>query len=363
MGKQLTKGVGTGSVQAGVKRFDRKPGIDDRISAFVEETFNGFIGTEDFKWYNTIDRNHIEPCGGTHRGMANLERLNDIRQINKFLETANGNMTDGEYLLVCAETKNSRRRRIFNKFPAYISHLYYVLDFILKRVFPKWGPTRKIYFAITKGRNRVLTNTETLGRLFACGFRVISHTKIGYNTFYIAKKSGNPAYNNKSGYGVLIHLNRVGFNGEMIRVAKVRTMHPYSEYIQDYVYERNDLQEGGKIKNDFRITSWGKWFRKLWIDELPMLMNVCKLEMKLVGVRPLSLHYFELYPEEARQLRGTVKPGLVPPFYADLPETFEEIVESELAYIKSYHEKPIRTDIRYFFKAMNNILIKRARSA
>lgn len=363
MGTQLTKGANTGAIQSGVKRLAKKPVIDNSISSFIEETFSGFIGVESFKWYKTIDRDHIELLGGTYKGMANLERINDIRQINKFLEAANGSMTEGEYLLVCAETKNSRRKRIFNKFPAYISHPYYVLDFLLKRVFPKWRLTYKIYYAITKGRNRVLTHTETLGRLYSCGFSVINHTRIGYNTYYIVKKTGEPAYNMKPSYGVLVHLNRVGFNGKMISVSKVRTMHPYSEYIQDYVYEKNDLQDGGKIKNDFRVTSWGKWFRKLWIDELPMLMNVCKREMKVVGVRPLSRHYFDLYPQEAQQLRVTVKPGLVPPFYADLPTTFEEIVESELTYIQAYHEKPIRTDIRYFFRAMNNILIKRARSA
>ncbi|MFU8861415.1 MAG: sugar transferase, partial [Cyclonatronaceae bacterium] len=124
----------------------------------------------------------------------------------------------------------------------------------------------------------------------------------------------------------------------------------------------NNLKEGGKLDNDYRITSWGRLMRKLWIDELPMFLNLLKGEMKLVGVRPLSQHYFHLYPEDVQRLRISTRPGLVPPFYADLPKTFEEIVESERRYLFAYKEHPVRTDISYFFKAARNILIKKARS-
>jgi len=58
-----------------------------------------------------------------------------------------------------------------------------------------------------------------------------------------------------------------------------------------------------------------------------------------------------------------VKPGLVPPFYADLPETTEEFFQTEERYLDAYMKKPIRTDIRYFFKAMYNIFVKKARSS
>jgi len=35
-------------------------------------------------------------------------------------------------------------------------------------------------------------------------------------------------------------------------------------------------------------------------------------------------------------MRSQVKPGLVPPFYADMPKTFDEICESERVYIEAY---------------------------
>jgi len=58
----------------------------------------------------------------------------------------------------------------------------------------------------------------------------------------------------------------------------------------------------------------------------------------------------------------TFKPGLIPPFYKDLPKTLEEIIESERNYLNLYAKNPLRTDIKYFFAAMYNILFKRARS-
>jgi lipopolysaccharide/colanic/teichoic acid biosynthesis glycosyltransferase len=80
----------------------------------------------------------------------------------------------------------------------------------------------------------------------------------------------------------------------VIYVKKFRTMHPYSEYLQEYVYHTNDLQEGGKFKDDFRVTSWGKVMRAMWIDELPQFSNFFKGELALVGVRALSEHYYSL---------------------------------------------------------------------
>ena len=121
-------------------------------------------------------------------------------------------------------------------------------------------------------------------------------------------------------------------------------------------------EQGGKFKNDFRVTSWGKILRKLWIDELPMFINVFKGQVKFVGVRPLSPHYLSLYSKELIEKRKEVKPGLIPPYYADLPDTLDEIMESEINYINAYKRQPFTTDIKYFFKASTNILVNRARS-
>jgi lipopolysaccharide/colanic/teichoic acid biosynthesis glycosyltransferase len=139
-------------------------------------------------------------------------------------------------------------------------------------------------------------------------------------------------------------------------------MHPYSEYIQDYVYRLHDLQDGGKFKNDFRITSWGGVCRKIWLDEFPIFINFFKGDMKIVGVRPLSKQYFELYQPDVRERRIQYKPGLIPPFYADMPADLEAIQKSELKYLDSYNRHPVLTDLKYFFKSLWNIMFHHARS-
>ncbi|MDV7392943.1 sugar transferase, partial [Arthrospira platensis SPKY1] len=146
----------------------------------------------------------------------------------------------------------------------------------------------------------------------------------------MAKKVADPTFSiHKTSYGFLIKLPRVGKNGKIISVYKFRTMHPYSEYLQQYVFEKNNLEKGGKLKDDFRVSTMGRFFRKYWLDELPMIWNLIRGDMKLIGVRPLSQHYMSLYSRDIKRLRKKTKPGLLPPFYADMPTTLEEIMASE----------------------------------
>ena len=103
--------------------------------------------------------------------------------------------------------------------------------------------------------------------------------------------------------------------------------------------------------------------RKYWLDEWPMFINLLKGEIKLVGVRPLSRHYYSLYNEELQKERIKYRPGLLPPFYVDMPKTLEEIEASELKYLRSCREKGVfRTDFVYFWRILWNIIVKRERS-
>ena len=331
------------------------------VNEFVK-SFNLGIDSSHLEWFDSTSKHQIPNITSSYSGIANIQPINDIQRINKFFEEANRRLDKGKYFLIAVETKDARKSKILSSYPKFIGYPVYILDFLIKRVFPKIKFTKKFYFWATKGKNRVLSLTESLGRLISCGFDIIGHQRIGHTTYILSQKQSEPEYDMRPTYGALVKLNRIGKNGELFSVYKLRTMHPYSEYLQDYAFKKNNLQGGGKIKDDFRVTNWGKWFRKLWIDELPMFINFFKREMKLVGVRPLSRHYFNLYPEDLQKLRTQVKPGLVPPFYADMPKTLEEIIESERKYLKSYLEHPIKTDIKYFFKAWYNILIKKARS-
>jgi lipopolysaccharide/colanic/teichoic acid biosynthesis glycosyltransferase len=231
------------------------------------------------------------------------------------------------------------------------------------RVFPKLLLTKRLYFFITRGKNRVLTRAETFGRLYSCGFEIVAEQTINNKLYFVTRKIKQPYFDADPSYGLLISLKRIGKDGKLINVYKLRTMHAYAEYLQEYVHKQNSLEEGGKFKNDFRITPIGKIFRKLWLDEIPMLVNLLNGTMKLVGVRPISEHYFSLYSQELQLKRIKYKPGLIPPFYSDMPKTMGEIMESEMRYLEAYENHPFRTDLKYFFKAFYNILLGGARSA
>jgi lipopolysaccharide/colanic/teichoic acid biosynthesis glycosyltransferase len=262
----------------------------------------------------------------------------------------------------CFENLRERRRRLKKKYKYIPNFVLLYGDFFLYRVFPKLPVFRQISHLITKDSNRVISFAEMLGRLSYCGFEILNMIEINDTLYFVAKKTSLPSPNPEPNYGLVFKMARTGKNGKKIYVYKLRTMHLYSEYLQKFVYDNFSLMEGGKFNDDFRVTEYGRIMRKLWIDELPMFINFFKRELKFIGVRPLSEHYLSLYDPDIREKRLLVKPGLFPPFYADMPKTIEEIQESESRYIDSYLAHPLKTDFTYFGRIVKNILIKHARS-
>ena len=294
--------------------------------------------------------------------LLNLQRINDIRRINKFFESVNLKLKLGGRFIGCVETKNLRKKRIFRKYSAGINSFIYFFDFIYKRIMPKMPVLKKLYFFFNRGNNRVLSEQEAFGRLYSCGFKLIDEKLINGLIYFVGEKYKEPVYDFNPSYGPLFKMKRKGKGGKTIYVYKFRTMYPYSEYLQEYVYDKFSLQEGGKFKDDYRITTAGKFMRKFWLDELPMFINFFRGDLKLVGVRPLSSHYFSLYTKEMQERRLNYRPGLIPPFYMDMPKTFDEILDSEKRYMDAYDHHPFFTDVKYFFGAFYNIVIKKARS-
>ena len=297
------------------------------------------------------------------RLLINSIRINDIRWLNRYFLEAHKIILPGGYFAGRVRTVDLYSKKFFEKYPKYFSQVLYFVDFVFRRIFPKLPVMKKIYFTLTKGKNRAISRAEALGRLCFCGFKIVAEREIGEDLHFIAQKVKTSSADENPSYGYLVRFNRVGANGGNIVVYKFRTMHPYSEYLQEYIYEMNKLQPGGKIKDDFRVTTLGRFMRRTWLDELPMFYNWIRGEMNLVGVRPLSYQYFDLYPEDLQELRKDVVPGLIPPFYVDLPKTFEEICESERRYINAYLAHPVKTQWGYFWKAVFNIVVRKARSS
>lgn len=295
--------------------------------------------------------------------VANLHVLNDQEKINDYLLNVHNVLKDNGVFVGALLPHHYRYRRYIKKYSFYVGNALYFFDFIWKRVMPKLPVTREIYFTFSKEKDRAISLAEGLGRVVYNGFKVLDLVAVDDVVYFAAKKNGTSISDKKFFYSPIFKMRRVGKDGKPIYVYKFRTMYPYSEFIQDFVYNHNKLQTGGKFKDDFRVPIWGKIFRKLWIDELPMLINWLKGDLKFVGVRPISNHYLSLYSKEHQERRKNFKPGLLPPYYADMPKTLEEIELSEKRYLDSYEKNQFKTDINYFIKAVNNILVKKKRSS
>ena len=106
---------------------------------------------------------------------------------------------------------------------------------------------------------------------------------------------------------------RVGKDGKVFRILKLRTMVIDAEDKLDELIDLNAVEEPMfKIENDPRVTRIGVVLRRFSIDEIPQFINVLKGDMSLVGPRPEEAAVVALYNERQRE-RLSVKPGLTGP--------------------------------------------------
>jgi len=302
------------------------------------------------------------------RAIVDLKLLNRTRYINKYIKGINQILPDGGLYVARFESQHQREKRFFSHKCGFISKIEKFFDFWVHRVIPRIKYLNKIYFAITKGKYRVLSLAEAMGRIASCGFSLIEHRQIDGFTFAIAMKTRLPLTGFTPTFGPFVKLNRIGKNGKIIKVYKFRTMHPFSEFIQDYVVEMNGYNKVGKPANDFRVTSWGKVFRKYWMDEFPQVLNVLKGQMRIVGVRPLSPTRFNELSEFLKTERVREKPGCIPPYVSLNMPSADTNVKAEVLYMweKAIQDNRISrsaVNFRFFCSAVYNILTNRIVSA
>jgi lipopolysaccharide/colanic/teichoic acid biosynthesis glycosyltransferase len=350
------------------ERRDAANAIPGSIQRYIERWVNerhrdGVVWLEkvsELNFIHAVTRN--QPGSGRVNCIVCLLRINDIPHINAFFKAVNQHLNDGGLFIGCLETCEDRKNRIeaASKWP--INKLKLFFDFMKKQVIPRVSLISRSYYALAGKTDRVISAMEAYGRLFSCGFSLKGTQKKDNLLYFAAEKMADPDFRKKPSCGVFICLDRIGKNGKRVKIYKLRTMYPYSEFIQEYIFKQNGFGEGCKFKNDPRITPIGRYLRKYWVDELPMLYNWLRGDVKLFGVRPLSPHYFNLYPQEYKEYRSRFRPGLIPPLYVEIPETFEDVIDIEKRYLKAYEQAPLRTDIKYTLRAMYNIIVKCVRS-
>ncbi len=114
-------------------------------------------------------------------------------------------------------------------------------------------------------------------------------------------------------------------------------------------------EKGGTITvdDDPRITRAGRILRKTKIDELPQLINVLRGEMSLVGPRPETRKYVELFREDYREILEA-RPGmtdLASIKYRDEAAILGRAQDPEKEYVKRVLPEKIRLAKEYMARS------------
>ncbi len=134
--------------------------------------------------------------------------------------------------------------------------------------------------------------------------------------------------------------NRIGQAGREFQFYKFRTMKHDSHELRYTKLANKNHRKGSplvKIKNDPRITRFGRFLRRSSLDELPQLWNVLKGDMSLVGPRPHLPEEVANYKKHHKFLL-TIKPGItgLSQISGRSDLDFEEEVRLDSYYIKHW---------------------------
>ena len=135
---------------------------------------------------------------------------------------------------------------------------------------------------------------------------------------------------------------RPGKNGKIFNMVKYRTMTNAKD------------KEGNLLPDAERLTGFGRFMRKLSVDELPELFNILAGQMSIVGPRPLLERYLPYYTEEERH-RHDVRPGLtgLAQVSGRNAMTWADKFDKDLEYVKKVS---LILDIRIIIKTVLTVL-------
>jgi lipopolysaccharide/colanic/teichoic acid biosynthesis glycosyltransferase len=351
-----------------------RSGLDKPLVEFIEKNLPDLKGgTGDMMVFDDLSVTDDQSKSAEVGLLVGRTRINDVRRLNRFLQFCSRQITMGGYFVVRYIPLENVVKNLKHRYTGFLFRPVFILHYIWYRALPKIPWLDILYFSpkiswldtlilsLTKKRNRALSKAEVWGRLSFCGMQVIAESKGDEEIFLIARRVALPE-NKRPSYYPVVALEKVGLDGKIIRTHKIRTMFPFSEFLQKRIFEDNGLAPTGKFANEFRLTEVGKFLRKYWLDELPQIFDWLRGDIKLVGMRATSRHFLSLYPQELYDLYIQTKPGLIPPIFDESTGGFDQIVEVELTYLKRYRDQPVRTDIRYFMQTFTDIVFRGVRS-
>lgn len=178
---------------------------------------------------------------------------------------------------------------------------------------------------------------------------IISLPLLGVLALLIRLESAGP---------IILAQDRIGKGGRSFGCLKLRTMRPDAEELQPQLLPMNEA-DGPlfKIRDDPRLTRFGRHIRRWSLDEIPQLWNVVVGEMSLVGPRPpLPAEVARYEPAHMRRLEA--KPGLTGIWQvsgrADLP--FDEMVLMDIFYVDNWS---LALDVKILVRTVKAVLFRR----
>ena len=158
----------------------------------------------------------------------------------------------------------------------------------------------------------------------------------------------------KTVHGAIYTSIRVGKNGKLFKFHKIRSMCPGAEAMKEQLlsYGINEADEPAfKIKDDPRLTKFGRFIRRTSLDELPQIWDIFVGRLSVVGPRPPLECEVRQYNDKYKQ-RLLVKGGLLCLWQItknrnDL--TFDEWIDLDLKYIE---RRSIGLDLKIVFKGL-----------
>ena len=133
---------------------------------------------------------------------------------------------------------------------------------------------------------------------------------------------------------------RVGLNGKIFKIIKLRTM----------VIDAEKYGVYSTTADDNRITRVGKILRKYKLDEMLQLVNVVKGEMSLVGPRPQVAWAVGLYSEEEKKVLLKMRPGITDEAsikFRNEGEILKGSSDPDKDYFKKIHPEKMKLSMAY----------------
>ena len=123
---------------------------------------------------------------------------------------------------------------------------------------------------------------------------------------------------------------------------KFRTMNMFSKDILEKLFSENkdleiEFKQKHKLRFDPRITPFGKFLRKTGLDELPQLFNIIKMDMSLIGPRPIVQDEVYNYGNNIAKV-FSIRPGISGLWQVSGRNklTYKRRVELDLIYVDNY---------------------------